>query len=219
MNDQSVTRRTLPAPHEPLDVDAIRMDRDRLKLENRTLLEENLRLRNRLASQSPESDRLPTPTSLPRDMEPSNRGIYTNDDPPTGGPREGALTPNAGLDFGTVARLSDDELDKLPYGLICLDAQGRIVRYNDVESRLAMLPKERVLGRNFFSEVAPCTRVREFEGTFHDLVRDPSRVRVRTFDFVFRFRHAEQHVTIVMTPARTRGLYNLALLRRRIVPQ
>ena len=31
-----------------------------------------------------------------------------------------------------------------------------------------------------------------------------------------RFRHSEQHVTIVMTPARTRGLYNIALLRRSI---
>jgi photoactive yellow protein len=75
-----------------------------------------------------------------------------------------------------------------------------------------------VVGRNFFTDVAPCTRVREFEGQFRDLVRDPSRVRVCSFDFVFRFRHSEQHVTIVMTPARTRGLYNLALLRRSIVP-
>ncbi len=52
----------------------------------------------------------------------------------------------------------------------------------------------------------------------HELVRDPGRVRVRSFDFVFRFRHSEQHVTIVLTPARQRGLYNMALLRRNIVP-
>ncbi len=49
-------------------------------------------------------------------------------------------------------------------------------------------------------------------------MRDPGRVRVRSFDFVFRFRHSEQHVTIVLTPARQRGLYNMALLRRNIVP-
>ena len=73
------------------------------------------------------------------------------------------------------------------------------------------------MGRNFFTDVAPCTRVREFEGEFQALVRDPSSVRVRSFDFIFRFRHSEQHVTIVMTPARQRGLYNIALLRRDII--
>ena len=83
---------------------------------------------------------------------------------------------------------------------------------------MARLPKESVIGRNFFQEVAPCTRVREFEGQFYDLVRDASGVRVRSFDFVFRFRHSEHHVTIVLTPARQRGLYNMALLRRSVTP-
>ena len=43
---------------------------------------------------------------------------------------------------------------------------------------MAQFPKERVIGRNFFTEVAPCTRVGEFEGQVYELVRDPSRVRV-----------------------------------------
>jgi photoactive yellow protein len=135
---------------------------------------------------------------------------------PTGGPKAQTLNDNTGLDFGTVSRLSPSQLDTLPYGLICLDAQGRVVHYNDTEARLAQLPKERVIGCNFFKEVAPCTRVREFEGEFYELVRDPSKSRGRSFDFVFRFSHSEQHVTIVITPARTRGLYNMALLRRNI---
>ena len=143
--------------------------------------------------------------------------LYAPQDAPTGAPRAAAPMDASGLDFGTVSRLSPNDLDQLPYGLICLDAQGRVVHYNDTESRLARLPKERVLGRNFFAEVAPCARVREFEGEFDALVRDPSSVRVRSFDFIFRFRHSEQHVTIVMTPARQRGLYNIALLRREIV--
>lgn len=119
-----------------------------------------------------------------------------------------------GIDFGAVQRLSPEQLDGLPYGLITLDAQGRVIHYNDTESRMVGLPKHKVLGRSFFGEVAPCTRVREFEGKFLDLVRDPYRVRVQTFDFVFRFANGDQAVTIVMTPARSRGQYNLALLRR-----
>ena len=45
-------------------------------------------------------------------------------------------------------------------------------------------------------------------------MRDPCRIRVQTFDFVFRFPNGEQQVTIVLTPAKARGQYNMALLRR-----
>jgi photoactive yellow protein len=124
------------------------------------------------------------------------------------------LPADQGIDFGAVAKLSPEELDSLPYGLITLDAKGRVIHYNDTEARMVGLPKESVLGRSFFGDVAPCTRVREFQGRFEELVKDPLRVRVQTFDFVFRFANGEQQVTIVMTPARLRGQYNLALLRR-----
>ena len=123
-----------------------------------------------------------------------------------------------GIDFGAVAKLSPAELDALPYGLITLDAEGRVLHYNDTEARLVGLPRERVLGRNFFRDVAPCTRLRDFEGRFVELARDPGRVRVQTFDFVFRFPRAEHHVTVIMTPARTRGQFHLSLVRRAIVP-
>ncbi len=245
------TRRTLPAPSEPINVEQLVADRDRLRAERDELLvrleareaaareavflmDEVARLRAELARSRDEPARFrdqptaqrepqrePQPAPMPRPSPlPSGLGaaLYPSNDVPTGRPRETAPQDGMGIDFGTVSRLSPTELDKLPYGLICLDAQGRIVHYNDTESRLAKLPKERVIGRSFFGEVAPCARVREFEGEFKELVRDPSAVRVRSFDFIFRFRHSEQHVTIVMTPARQRGLYNIALLRRSVTP-
>lgn len=128
----------------------------------------------------------------------------------------GVMARGQGLDFGAIARLTPEQLDTLPYGLITLDAEGRVVHYNDTESRLAGLPKERVVGRNFFIEVAPCTRVRAFEGRFRELAQDPTAVRVQSFDFTFAFSHSEQQVSIVMTPARRRGHFHLALIRRAI---
>lgn len=119
-----------------------------------------------------------------------------------------------GIDFGAVMQLTPDKLDGLPYGLITLDAKGRVIYYNDTESRLVGLPKDRVIGRNFFREVAPCTRIREFEGRFTELAANPTEVRVQSFDFVFKFARGEQHVSVVMTPARVRGQFHLALLRR-----
>lgn len=237
----SSPRRTLPAPSEPANFEALVAERDRLRAEN-TLLRERIDAREAAARESvallaevsylrlalarlrpiegpaagatPDGARLPPPSRLPATWE--DEALFEPGAVPTGGPVERAPDPDKGLDFGTVSRLSPNELDELPYGLICLDAQGRVVHYNDTESRLARLPKERVVGRNFFTDVAPCTRVRAFEGQFFDLVRDPSRVRVRSFDFVFRFAHSEQHVTIVITPSRQRGLYNMALLRRSV---
>lgn len=245
MSAATTIRRTLPAPHEVVNVEALRAERDRLRIENDSLkqklaareeatreatalAEELARLRSEVARlrdeayparRSPEpfqEPMIPRPSPVPRDL-PLSQPLFEPGGVPTGGARAADPIANAGIDFGTVSRLSPEQLDNLPYGLICLDAQGRIVQYNDTESRLAQLPKSRVIGRNFFTEVAPCTRVREFEGQFYDLVRDPGRVRVRSFDFVFRFRHSEQHVTIVLAPARTRGLYNMALLRRSVV--
>ena len=229
---KSSLRRTLPAPSEPVDVAAVLAERDRLRFELGSMHAEIGRLRFEVArlrdlrapgAQAPndasEVARLPRPSPVPRviDVDTDAGPLYAPEAIPSGETPGFQPSPMAGgIDFGAVARLSPEELDTLPYGLICLDAQGRVVHYNDTESRMARLPKGKVVGRNFFTEVAPCTRVREFEGQFLELVRDPSRVRVRSFDFVFRFRHSEQHVTIVMTPARTRGLYNIALLRRSI---
>jgi len=156
-------------------------------------------------------------TSYSSLAEPAPPSLPTLPDPAPG-PQAFVAPESQGLDFGAVARLSPSELDSLPYGLITLDADGRVLQYNDTESRLVGLPKHKVLGKSFFRDVAPCTRLRDFEGRFLELARDPGRVRVQTFDFVFRFPRAEHHVTVIMTPARTRGQFHLALVRRAIIP-
>jgi photoactive yellow protein len=98
----------------------------------------------------------------------------------------------------TVLHLADgltpDELDELPYGMIQLDEWGRILRYNAVESRLASLPPERAVGRHFFTEVAPCTKVQQFYGRFKDgVVHEALDV---TFDFHFAFKQHPRDVTV-----------------------
>jgi photoactive yellow protein len=61
-------------------------------------------------------------------------------------------------DAGTLLdRLDHGELDNLPFGVIQMDRSGTVLRYNSTESRYSGLPPERVLGRHFFREVAPCS--------------------------------------------------------------
>lgn len=48
------------------------------------------------------------------------------------------------------------ELDGLPFGVIALDEAGCAVAYSRLETEYSGLPPDRVLGRPFFSTVAPC---------------------------------------------------------------
>jgi photoactive yellow protein len=82
--------------------------------------------------------------------------------------------------------LGSAELDALPYGMIQLDSQGVILRYSAAESRLSGLSAAECVGRNFFTDVAPCTAVAEFEGRFREGVRAGQLDAVFNFRFNFR---------------------------------
>ena len=97
----------------------------------------------------------------------------------------------------SLSDLSEDQYDRLPFGLLELDATGHVRKYNAAEEALSGLQRDAVLGRDFFKEVAPCTRVREFEGVFREMVERAETAR-RTFDFLFRFAGGDRFVHIAM---------------------
>ena len=100
-------------------------------------------------------------------------------------------------EIGTLSAL---EIDELPFGAIQLDLNGKITAYNRYEEKLAGRRRADVLGRNFFDEVAPCTRVRRFRGAFQAGVERKELNEV--FDFTFRFPTGSREVRIrmVFTP-------------------
>jgi photoactive yellow protein len=62
-------------------------------------------------------------------------------------------------DPGLLDRLEEAEdaaLDTLPFGVIAMAENGTVVSYNAAESRLSGLTPANVIGRHFFSSVAPC---------------------------------------------------------------
>jgi photoactive yellow protein len=85
-----------------------------------------------------------------------------------------------------LSRLTKEELDALPFGAIRLSSYGTILSYNAMEGSLTGRLPERVLGRNFFRDVAPCTDVQEFHGRFSELVHAERSLLVEfTFEFAF----------------------------------
>ena len=95
-----------------------------------------------------------------------------------------------------LGKMSREQLDELPYGVIELEADGTLVSYNTGESEISGRKPEKVIGKNFFTEVAPCTDVREFHGRFLDLIEH--RAVNHEFEFVFPFPEKQVAVNITM---------------------
>lgn len=111
---------------------------------------------------------------------------------------EGCVGGSGFLPVEFAHGLSSEAADALPMGYLRLDSQGRVVEYNAQEVRLSGLERDSVLGKDFFQEVAPCTRVRDFEGRFRALQETGVAERVE-FGFVFRFRDGDRPVHVTMT--------------------
>lgn len=106
-----------------------------------------------------------------------------------------------GIDFAT--------LDLLPYGIIVVDEAGTILYYNSREEEIANRLKEDVIGKNFFTEVAPCAQVQEFYGKFKETMNQIGLVA--SFHFHFPFPERPREVEITLTSFRKENS-NLCLI-------
>ena len=112
--------------------------------------------------------------------------------------------------------LGDDDIDVLPFGVIALDREGTILRYNLAEARFARLDRNQVLGKNFFTRVARCAATPAFQGRVRKLFDDPDPTTVR-FDYVFDFRFGAQEVEIEARRLAPDRVY-LCVTRKRLLP-
>jgi photoactive yellow protein len=95
-----------------------------------------------------------------------------------------------------IDRMSVEQLDELPFGAIRLDKDGRILSYNTTESKLTGRDPKRVIGRNFFKDVAPCTNVQGFAGRFREGVAKGDMHVI--FPYRFDFEMAPRDVTVTL---------------------
>ena len=114
------------------------------------------------------------------------------------------------IDDADLAAKADDltaaELDRLPFGMIQIDATGRILKFNAVESRLAALDQQQQIGKHFFTQVAPCTKVQAFYGRFKEGVMQEQLDT--TFSFHFAFRQNPRDVMVrLFYSRRTRSVW------------
>lgn len=65
-----------------------------------------------------------------------------------------------------LSSMSGNQIDSLSFGAIQLDCNGKILQYNNAEGEITGRDPKAMLGKNFFEDVAPCTKSPEFHGRF-----------------------------------------------------
>ena len=95
--------------------------------------------------------------------------------------------------------MDDAQLNKLAFGAVELDASGKILKYNAVEGAITGRDPKAVIGKNFFTEVAPCTNRPEFKGVFDAGVRAKNLNTM--FEYVFDHQMKPTKVKIHMKRA------------------
>lgn len=92
---------------------------------------------------------------------------------------------------------SAETLDRAPFGIVGMDPSAIVVSYNLFESRLSGLTPERVLGRNFFLDVAPCSNNFMVAQRFEDEARLDETV---PYVFTFKMRPRSVHLRLLKAP-------------------
>lgn len=107
--------------------------------------------------------------------------------------------------FGTqdidnaLSGMDDNALDDLAFGAILLDAGGTIIKYNRTEGDICNRDPKEMIGRNFFTDVAPCTNTRGFKGKFDDGV---SKGNLNTlFQYTFDYNMKPTRVNVHLKKA------------------
>ena len=114
------------------------------------------------------------------------------------------------IDFGAsdidnkLAKMSPSQIDDLAFGAIQLDASGIIQQYNEAEGAITGRSPAQVIGKNFFTDVAPCTNTPKFKGAFDKVVADRTSVML---DYTFDYHMAATKVKVHMKPALVGGSF------------
>ncbi|MDE2480696.1 MAG: PAS domain-containing protein [bacterium] len=101
-----------------------------------------------------------------------------------------------------IEKMGEGELDDLPVGVITLDLNAKILRYNKLEAEMARLDQRSQIGKDFFKDVAPCTANPDFQGRFQELTQ--KNFGVVNFDYTFKFSWGPQrvHITFIRKAGR-----------------
>ncbi len=86
-----------------------------------------------------------------------------------------------------IAAATDEALDTLLFGVIGIDQNGQVLRYNSWESKAGGLSRDKVLGHHLFTVVAPCMNNFMVAQRLDDALADGTPLDA-TIDYVLTLR-------------------------------
>ena len=95
-----------------------------------------------------------------------------------------------------LPRIPDSVKNGLPFGIVKMDLTGNILEYNMAEGELTGVDPKWAIGKNFFNEVALCTKTAAFYGRFVEGVKKGFLNTV--FEFVFDHQQEATKVKVHM---------------------
>ena len=98
-----------------------------------------------------------------------------------------------------MSKLSGKQIDDLAFGAIQLDKTGKVMTYNAMEGQITGRDPSSVLGKNFFTSVAPCTNKPSFKGEFDKGVRAGTLNTI--FEYTFDYNMKPTKVRVHMKKA------------------
>lgn len=101
-----------------------------------------------------------------------------------------------------LTQMNENELDNLAFGAIQLDGSGNILAYNAAEGDITGRDPREVKGKNFFTDVAPCTNQPGFRDKFDEGVKnnDLNAVFEWTFDYNMSPTKVQVHMKKAVLP-------------------
>ncbi len=114
-----------------------------------------------------------------------------------------------------LTRIPRKGRDRMQFGIIELDLRGTIMAYNMGEAKVSGRNAADMIGKNFFSDIAPCTKTPEFYGRFKAGV-EKGNFSAR-FDYLFNHEMNPVAVRVSMMMS-TIDNENRVLLLIRVLP-
>ncbi|GLY33000.1 PAS domain-containing protein [Kineosporia sp. NBRC 101731] len=97
-------------------------------------------------------------------------------------------------ELSALTTMSASQADTLPYGAVRVDDKGAISVYNRYESELGGIAPANAIGKNFFTDIAPCTNNKVFRGCFLKAVEQGSADCLFNYTFTYKMRPTEVKV-------------------------
>ncbi len=116
--------------------------------------------------------------------------------------RSMAQSSFAGADrLQALPSMTREQIDALDFGVVQVDETGTIKLYNRYEAELAGLSPQAVEGKNFFTQVAPCTNNDIFYGTFRKGLEDSDLNVLFLYTFTYKIAPTNVKVHLYRHPA------------------